>query len=90
MSHTCSMFTPKKIKVMLPYKNLGGKSKVARYHMAKDAMTIRFVDHSEYIYTNQSAGPETIKKMKELALAGKGLGTFIEASLKDRFSRKVR
>jgi len=75
---------------MHAYKNVGGKSKVARYHIAKDSMTIRFTDHSEYIYTNQSAGPETIKKMKEMALAGKGLGTFIESNLKERFSRKVR
>jgi hypothetical protein len=28
--------------------------------------------------------------MKDLALAGKGLGTFIGANVKDRFSRKVR
>lgn len=84
------MFTPKRLKLMVAYKNVDGKSKVARYHMAKDAMTIRFVDHSEYIYTNQSVGPETIAKMKKLALSGKGLGTFIETNVKDRYSRKVR
>jgi len=47
-----------------------GKSKVARYELRKNSVTIR--------------------KMKELANAGKGPGTFIDANLKDRFLRKVR
>lgn len=75
---------------MTRYKNLSKDSKVARYHLAKDAVTVVFADHSVYIYTNQTAGPETISKMKSLALAGKGLGTFISSNLKDRFLRKVR
>lgn len=75
---------------MLRYKNLGGKSKVLRYHIAKDAMTVRFADQSVFIYNNQTCSPENISKMKQLAVAGKGLGTFIEANLKDRFARKVR
>ncbi|MEK7325155.1 MAG: hypothetical protein AAB217_07885 [Chloroflexota bacterium] len=72
------------------YKNLSGKSTVARYEIMKDGMTIRFADHSVYIYTNQTADPENISKMKTLAVAGKGLGTFIDANVKDRFLRKVR
>lgn len=75
---------------MTKYKNLGGKSTVAMYDIAKDGVTIRFTDHSVYIYSNQSAGPENVKKLKTLSVAGKGLGTFIEASLKDKFARKVR
>ncbi|OGV98178.1 MAG: hypothetical protein A2W53_06325 [Nitrospinae bacterium RIFCSPHIGHO2_02_39_11] len=34
--------------------------------------------------------PGNISKMKSLALAGKGLGAFIDANVKDRFSRKIR
>jgi hypothetical protein len=77
------------MKVMLRYKNVDGKSKVARFHNAKDAVTIRYTDGSEYIYTNQSADPANIAKMKELALSGKGLDSFIE-TVKDRYCRKVR
>ncbi|MCX5794286.1 MAG: hypothetical protein NTY77_02165 [Elusimicrobia bacterium] len=76
--------------MMTLYKNLSGKSKVVRYHLAKDAVTVRFADCSVYIYTNQTADPANIGKMKTLALAGKGLGTFIDANLKDRFARKIR
>lgn len=75
---------------MLQYKNLSGDSKVVRYAAAKDAITIRFADCSVYLFTNQSVGPETIAKMKGLALAGRGLGTFVEANVKDRFARKIR
>jgi hypothetical protein len=75
---------------MLRYKNLGGASKVTKFHIAKDAMTVRYADNTVYLYTNQSADPANISKMKVLALAGKGLGTFIDANVKDRFSRKVR
>ena len=75
---------------MQRYKNVNGKSDVARYAIAKDSITIRFTDHSEYRYSNQSAGQENVSKMKELAHAGKGLGTFVGANVKDRYSRKVR
>ena len=72
------------------YKNLSGDSKVVKYEIAKDSMKIRFADCSVYIYTNQSADPCNISKMKALAVAGKGLGTFIDANVKDRFARKIR
>ena len=84
------MLTPKKPKMFKRYKNLSGDSKVVRYEIAKDAVTIRFANSSVYRYTNQSADPANISKMKSLAIAGKGLGTFIDANLKDRFSRKIR
>ncbi len=84
------MNTPKRTKIMSRYKNVDGKSTVARYNITKDAVTIQFTDHSVYIYNNQSVGPETIGKMRTLALAGKGLGTFITKNVKDRYSRKVR
>lgn len=80
----------KKPQQMLQYKNLSGDSKVVRYHIAKDALTIRYTDNSVYLYTNQSATPGAISKMKTLALAGKGLGTFIATNAKDAYSRKVR
>ncbi len=82
----------KKPQIISPrkYKNLGGKSVVSTYKIKKDSVTIRFADHSVYIFSNQSAGRLNVDKMKELAVAGKGLGTFITTTLKDRFARKVR
>jgi len=75
---------------MKSYKNVSGKSTVAMYELAKDFVTVRFASQEVYRYSNQSAGRENVGKMKVLALAGKGLGTFIENNVKDKFARKVR
>jgi hypothetical protein len=84
------MNTPKKMKLFRRYGNLGGKSTIAKYEIEKDAINIKFKDSSAYRYTNQSAGPENISKMKVLAQAGKGLDTFINAHVNDRYERKIR
>lgn len=75
---------------MKKYKNLSEKSTVTAFEIAKDAVKVRFADNSVYLYSNQATGSANISKMKTLAEAGKGLGTFIEASVKDKFARKVR
>jgi hypothetical protein len=84
------MNTPRRMKLFIRYKNLSGKSTVSKFEVKKDAITIRFTDHSVLRYTNQSADPANISKMKTLALAGKGLGTFIDANVKERFQRKIK
>ncbi|MBI5624099.1 MAG: hypothetical protein HY924_09990 [Elusimicrobia bacterium] len=75
---------------MKRYKNLSGASEVTGYEFAKDCVTVRFADFSVYKYNVQSVGPDNIVKMKTMAHAGKGLGTFIKTETKDRFARKVR
>lgn len=84
------MNTPKRHREFLRYKNLSKDSIVTRYEIRKDRMTICFKNNSVYLYTNQTVTPENIAKMKTLATAGKGLGTFITANVKDKYERKVR
>ena len=84
------MNTPKKPKMFIRYKNLSGDSKVVRYHITKDVVTVEFSNNTSYNYSNQSTDQATISKMKTLATAGKGLGTYIEANVKNRFMRKIR
>ena len=84
------MNRPKKTQIYKRYKNAGGSSKVLRYMVEQDSITIEFADNSAYRWTNQSADPASIAKMKTLALSGKGLDAFIESTVKDRFLRKVR
>lgn len=72
------------------YLNLSGKSNVASYKIVKDSVTVGFTSHAVYIYSNQSAGRLNVNRMKTLAIAGKGLGTFIDANLKEGFARKIR
>lgn len=75
---------------MKRYQNLSGKSKVTMYELAKDVVTVRYANQEVYRYSNQSAGRENVSKMKVLAQAGKGLETFINANVKEKFARKVR
>ncbi len=72
------------------YQNLSGNSTVASYKIVKDSVTIDFTSHEKYIYSNQSAGRLNVKQMKDLAIAGKGLGTFIDKNLKEGYARKIR
>lgn len=57
------MQTPKRPKVFRRHKNLSGDSKVARYELAKDGVTVQFKDSTVYRYTNQSADPGNISKI---------------------------
>ena len=75
---------------MKRYKNLSGNSEVAAYEIAKDSVTVGFTTCAAYIYSDQSAGKSNISQMKSLALAGKGLSTFINANVKERCARKIR
>ena len=84
------MTTAKKKFVTRKYKNLSGKSTVVSYALSKDQVKVNFTNQLKYVYSNQITGRENIAKMKVLAAAGKGLGTFIAASLADKFARKAR
>lgn len=75
---------------MKKYKNLSGKSSVATFELAKDSVKVRFTNQSVYLYSNQATGMDNVRQMKTLAEAGKGLGTFIESKVKDKYARKVR
>lgn len=81
------MFIAKKPKQFRKYKD--AKSKVTQYELAQDGITVRFTDHTVYRWTNQSAGPETISKMKTAASSGKGLDALLDAN-KDNWLKKIR
>jgi hypothetical protein len=63
---------------MQPYKSKSGKdSGVAGYQAGKDYIIVEFKTGELYKYTYFSAGSKVIKTMKELALANRGLSSFI-------------
>ncbi len=72
------------------YKNLSGNSGVAAYEIATDSITVEFKDGHVYLYTYQSAGSENIERMKELAIAGRGLNTYISRHVRKRYASKLR
>lgn len=75
---------------MQPYKNLEGHSGVTAYETAAESITVEFNHEAIYLYTYKSAGKKVIEKMKRLAVAGRGLSTYISQSVRDSFEKKVK
>lgn len=72
------------------YKNLGGNSAVAGYELGADSIKVQFSDGSVYLYNYQSTGSNDIEHMKQLAIAGRGLNSFISTVVKKRYASKLR
>ena len=78
---------------MEKYKNVSGQSWVSEYEIGDDFITVKFLVPSPsgattYKYSYASAGKDIIEKMKELAIAGEGLKTYITASAHDLYESK--
>jgi len=72
---------------MQKYKN--GNSGLIAFQIGVDFIKVKFKDCNVYKYTFSSAGIENINRMKELAMIGEGLSTFISIKVKDAFEKKV-
>jgi len=63
---------------MRPYLNLSGESGVRAYDLGPDFIVIEFHGRDKlYRYTSRRVGREKVEEMKRLAVAGRGLSTFI-------------
>lgn len=67
---------------MKPYKQPGNSSTIAKYSIYRDAIDLQLADGSIQTYTVESAGKNNVERMKLLAEAGEGLGTFLSGTVK--------
>jgi hypothetical protein len=73
---------------MRRYLNLSGNSGVTHYGIGDDRVLVRFRGRAQpYPYTYASAGKEHVDRMKVLAVAGRGLGTYISRNVHDLYDR---
>ena len=72
------------------YRNIGGDSGIIAYEIEDDGIKVQFSDRSIYLYTDQSAGNNNIEHMKQLAISGHGLNSFINRRVKTRYASKLR
>ena len=72
---------------MQPYTN--PNSGVAAFTLHTDSIDIEFRDGKRYRYTATRPGIEAVRTMHRLALAGRGLATFINQHVRDRFALKL-
>ncbi|HEX9171319.1 MAG TPA: hypothetical protein VF861_01515 [Telluria sp.] len=73
---------------MQSYKNDSGESGVVAYAIGTGSITVEFAGGDRYLYTDASAGAANIARMRILALAGRGLATFISQVVRDGYARK--
>jgi hypothetical protein len=75
---------------MEQYKhNNSGTSGVEFYEIENNDIIVQFVDGRIYRYTYASAGKENIENMKQLAIAGVGLTTYINKYVKEKYESKL-
>ena len=75
---------------METYANLGGDSGITNYEIGPDFIRVQFFDGSIYRYTYASAGSANIEYMKQLALQGHGLNSFIMRNVRKLYAAKER
>lgn len=75
---------------METYKNLGGNSGISSYAFENDFIKIKFKDGSVYLYTYASTGMENVEQMKKFAQKGRGLTTFINKYVRERYEAQLR
>jgi hypothetical protein len=74
---------------MKRYRNTSGNSGVVAYRIMDDAIAIRFQDGGTYIYDYRSPGRVHVEAMKELALRGEGLATYINVHVREAYAKKI-
>lgn len=73
---------------MQRYRNRNGSSGVVAYELGEEFIDVKFVDGDIYHYTTRRPGPREVLHMKELALRGEGLSTFISRHIGVRYESK--
>jgi hypothetical protein len=69
---------------MRRYLNLAGNSGVTHYEIGADFIRVRFRgEQPPYRYSHARAGQDHVERMKALAVAGRGLGTYISQNVHD-------
>jgi hypothetical protein len=64
------------------YENRSRTSPIVAYEFGENSITVKFIDGSVYLYTNETAGNANVEQMKKYAIIGHGLNGFITRFLK--------
>jgi len=60
------------------YRNISGNSNISAYEIGSDYIAVKFQNTARiYRYSYAKAGRANVEHMKQLALAGHGLNSFI-------------
>ena len=74
---------------LTPYRNRDGNSGVSAFQLSDDDIIVRFVDGGTYRYGPERPGSYHVGQMKSLAMAGRGLATYINRYVRDKYEEKL-
>lgn len=67
---------------MNSYSNNGRDSGVRAYEIGTDYIKVQFSDLATYTYSYRKAGKNHVDNMKQLAIQGEGLNSYINTKVK--------
>ena len=75
---------------MKRYRATSGNAGVTAFWDGKDFIKIQFQDGSIYLYDYNVPGKEDVEEMKRLASLGKGLTTYINQHVRNRYATRLK
>jgi hypothetical protein len=70
---------------MEKYANRSGQSGVSTYEIGPNYIRVRFSSGSVYQYSYRKAGQSHVENMKQLAMQGSGLNSYINTNVKFKY-----
>ncbi len=68
------------------YANSSGRGGVLSYEFIENGIQLQFKDSYQiYVYTYNRPGRNKVERMKELALSGKGLTTYVNQYVREEY-----
>ena len=72
------------------YAAMSGNTGVAGFEILGDAIILEFQDGRQYLYSNKKPGRKHVEQMKQLARAGKGLTTYVNQHVREKYEKKLK
>lgn len=74
---------------MQPYPDRAGNSGVVAFGLGDSYIDVEFRGGARYRYDGTTPGQQELAIMRRLALAGRGLATYISQHVRDRYAAKL-
>ncbi len=72
-----------------PYRSASEHSGVTDFALLPNAIIVLFRDGSAYLYTDSTPGKDHVRNMHALALAGRGLTTYINQHVGSHYAESL-
>ena len=89
LGNASRMSTSTHVLDLTPYRNRDGNSGVSAYQLLDDGIIVRFSEDGTYRYGPDRPGRHHVGQMKSLAMAGRGLATYINRYVRDKYEERL-